>query len=94
MKFLIDNYTNNQTITETKVKTWHSGILTQSQSQVKCDYQSRVREKLKVNNKDTRATSMITLWCVHYKPKALNTTHPSNTATDSEQVNVRWYVSC
>ena len=33
MKFLIDDYTNNQTIIETKVKTQHSGILTQSQEQ-------------------------------------------------------------
>ena len=68
MKFLIDNYTNNQTIIETKVKTEHSGILTQSQEQ---------GDQSKISPMSTH-----------------NTTHPSNTATNSGQANARWYVSC
>ena len=51
-----------------------------------------MRNNLKVSNQDTRATSMASLWCIHCKPKAHNTTRPSATSTDSEQANARWYV--
>ena len=54
MNFQIDNRTNNQTITETKVNLQHSGRLpTQSQQR---SSQSKMRNKPKVNSKDTRAT--------------------------------------
>ena len=66
MKFLIDNHTNDQTITETKVNLKHSGKLsTKSQQQ---DHQKKMQNKPKVNNQDTRATSMMLLWCVYCKP--------------------------
>ena len=91
MKFLIDNHTNNQTITETKANLKHSGKLpTESQQR---NHESKMRNKPKVNNQDTRALSMTSLWCIYCKPKAHNTTRPSVTATDSEQANARWYVN-
>ena len=92
MKFLIDNYTNNQTIKETKVNPEHSDKLpTQSQQRY---HENKMQNNTKVNNKDTRAASMAALWCIHCKPKAHETTRPSATAIDSEQENARWYVSC
>ena len=58
MNFQIDNRTNNQTITETKVNLQHSGPLpTQSQQR---SSQSKMRNKPKVSSKDTRATYIYT----------------------------------
>ena len=82
MNFLIDNSTNNQTILETKVNLYHSGQLpTQIQQR---SNQSKMRNKPKVYNQDTGITLMTSLWCIHCKPKAHNTTFPSATTTDSE----------
>ena len=81
LKFLIDNYTKNKNFTKNKRTT-----LT--------DHQSKMRSKSKVNNKDTRATSMTSLWSIHCKPKAHHNTRPSATITDTEWANAKWYVSC
>ena len=54
MNFLIDNCTNNQTITETKVNLSHSGQLPTQIQQRK--NQSKMRNKPKVNSKDNRIT--------------------------------------
>ena len=91
MKFLIGNYTNSQTFLEIKVKPLHSCKLpTQSEQR---NHQSKRPKNPKVNNKDTKTPSMTSLWCINSKPKAYNTTLPSNTVTDSEQATARWYVS-
>ena len=61
-------------------------------STTKLDKNSDMGNIPKVNNQDTRGTSMTSLWCIYCKPKAHNTARPSATATDSEQANARWYV--
>ena len=91
MKFLIDNHTNDQPITETKVNLKHSGKLPIQSQQ--WNHKNNMRKKPKVNNQDIRATSMTSLWCIYCKPTAHNTTRPSVTATDFEQANARWYVN-
>ena len=54
MNFLLDNGTNNQAITDTKVNLEHSGQLpTQSQQR---NNLSKMQNKPKVNSQDTRTT--------------------------------------
>ena len=82
MKNLIDTYTSNQTVKETKEKPWHRGELLTKNEQRK--HQCKMGNKPKVSNKEIKAPLVTSLSSFHCKPKAHNTDRCISTTINSE----------
>ena len=54
--------------------------------------QTVARSMSKANNKDTRTTSLTSLWCLHYQLRSYPTPHSNAPISDPEKANVHWAI--
>ena len=67
----------------------HKRIHAQSQ---KRKQQTAVQNMSKANNKDTRTTSLGSLWCLHHQLQTHPTLHSNAPISDLEKANVYWAI--